>query len=338
MVLRGALLPLLLLSACATGAGSRGAGRGGATASRPTAAPYPPAHYLDAHFAAVTVTKDVPYDTVPQRTYGQSGTQPLTLTLDVYEPTGDTSRARPVIVWIHGGGFRQDSYKTQNYIVGYATEFAKRGYVSMSIEYRRAFKSGDRHADADVPGTPEYAALQDGARDARSALAFIRTHAALYRIDPRAIFVAGGSAGGRIAQTVSQFPGPDGDARLAPDVGRASQWSRAGIVANATLWGAPEVPMRGWVYPYLTAANRTQIVPSLLVHGTADSTISVQHSKDLHATIQAVGGTSVLQLIEGAAHTPTADRRIVPWIATFFAEQWTKALASAPRDSSGAIR
>lgn len=288
-----------------------------------------PDDFLTKRFSNTTLTSDVPYATVEQTTYPSTSHTTVTLGLDIYQPSGDLTTGRPVIVWIHGGGFRQDSTKTQSYIVNYAKEFARRGYVSIAIEYRRRFRTGDGHADADVAGTPEWAALQDATRDARSALDWIRANAATYRIDPNLIFVAGGSAGGRITQTVSQFPGPDLDALYAPDTTLATAWNRAGMIANATLWGAPEIPMRGWSYPYLTAARSAQITPTLIVHGTADTTIDPQNARDLDTAIRAANGTSELHLISGAGHTPTKyDSSIIPWIAEFFVAQWKLRLSS----------
>lgn len=282
-----------------------------------------PDDFLVKRFSTTTVTSNIAYASVEQTTYPSTGHTTVTLGLDIYQPSGDLTTGRPVIVWIHGGGFRQDTTKTQSYIVNYAKEFARRDYVSISIEYRRRFRTGDGHADADVAGTAEWAALQDATRDARSALDWIRANAATYRIDPNLIFVAGGSAGGRITQTVSQFPGPDPDAVYAPDTTLASAWNRSGMVANATLWGAPEIPMRGWSYPYLTAARSTQIMPTLIVHGTADTTINSQNARDLDAAIRAANGTSELHLISGAGHTPTSyDASIIPWIANFFVARW----------------
>lgn len=288
-----------------------------------------PDAFLTKRFSSVTVTSNVPYAKVVQTTYKTGATTTVTLGLDIYQPAGDATLGRPVIIWVHGGGFRQDSTKTQAYIVNYANEFAKRGYVSISIEYRRRFKSGDGHADADVAGTPEYPALQDATRDARYALEWVRANAATYRIDPNLIFIAGGSAGGRITQTVSQFPGPDAAALYEPDLAKFNSWNRAGVIANATLWGAPEVPMRGWLYPYLTSANVAGIVPTLIVHGTADTTIAPQNATDLYNAIRLAGGTVELHMISGAGHTPTSyDSSIIQWIANFFVAQWKAALAA----------
>lgn len=241
---------------------------------------------------------------------------PTSLFLDVYEPAGDQTYGRPVIIWIHGGGFRTDSYRTQGYIVDYCNRFAKRGYVCMSIDYRL------REA-ADMPTqASEYPALQDAARDANAAIDWVRANAATYRIDPNLVFIAGGSAGGRTAQTVCQFDGPDPTALYYPEnIYLNTPWNKTGLIANATLWGGLEPEMRGWVYPYLQPTD----IPTILVHGSADVTILPQNSIDLDDTLTATGVTSELHIIPGAIHSCLGyETQISEWVATFFATEWKK--------------
>ena len=249
---------------------------------------------------------------------------PTSLYLDVYEPTADNTLGRPVIIWIHGGGFRTDSYRTQGYIVDYSTRFAKRGYVCMSIDYRlRAGSSMPTQAS-------EFPALQDAARDANAAIDWIRAHAAEYHIDPNLIFIAGGSAGGRTAQTVCQFDGPDPTALYFPEnFYLTTPWNKTGLIANATLWGGLEPEMRGWVYPSppYSTANYLQPtdVPTVLVHGSADVTILPQNSIDLYNALQAVAVTSELNIIPGATHSCLGhETEISEWVAAFFAQEWNK--------------
>src|SRR5262249_15227758 len=59
-----------------------------------------PLRYRDLVFAGATVTSNVTYGSATDLS-----NQVVTLTLDVYEPTGDTVTARPAIVWVHGGSF-----------------------------------------------------------------------------------------------------------------------------------------------------------------------------------------------------------------------------------------
>ena len=247
------------------------------------------------------------------------------LKLDVYEPSNDNTQARPVIIWIHGGGFRTGSSKTQSYIVNYSNRFAKRGYVCISIDYRLRAGSSMPTQSAEFP------ALQDAARDANAAINWVRANAATYKINPNLIFVAGGSAGGRTTQTVCQFDGPDPTALYAPEnLYKSTPWDKSGLVANATLWGGLEPEMRGWVYtspPYHPTANYLQAtdVPTILVHGDADTTILPKESQDLNKALLAAGITTELRIIPGATHSCLGEEaNISEWIAAFFAKEWKK--------------
>lgn len=262
-------------------------------------------------FSTVTVTTAIKFADV----INYKGV-PTPLYLDLYQAAGDQTLGRPVIIWIHGGGFRTDSYRTQGYIVDYCNRFAKRGYVCMSIDYR--LREG-----VDMPDqASEYPALQDAARDANAAIDWVRSHAAAYNVDPNLIFVAGGSAGGRTAQTVCQFPGPDPTALYPPENQYlTTPWNKTGMVANATLWGGLEPEMRGWVYPFLQPGGS----PTILVHGSADVTILPQNSIDLYDTLISTGIAAELHIIPGATHSCLGyETQISEWVATWFAQEWKK--------------
>ncbi len=272
-----------------------------------------PGLYINPRFGTISVKAGVPFaDVIDYKA------RPVKLLMDIYQPEGDTSQRRPVIIWIHGGGFRTGSTRTQSYIVKLCQDFAKRGYVCLSVDYR--LREG-----ADMPDkASEFPALQDGARDVNYAIEWVRAQYRQWKIDPDCIFLAGGSAGGRISMTVCQFPGPDPAARNLPEsLFRTKPWNKMGIIANACLWGGIEPEMRGWVYPYL----RKDGVPSILIHGDADKTIPVQNSIDLDKALKNAGITSELHIIPGAAHTPTGNAtypEIVDWISKFFANEWQK--------------
>ena len=278
-----------------------------------------PADYINPRFANVTVTSGVKFADV----INYKGVL-TSLFLDVYQPTGDTNTSRPAIVWIHGGGFRTGSSRTQSYIVTYATEFAKRGYVCLSIDYRLRSGSDMPTQESELP------AEQDGAADCNTAFNWLRTNSAAYSSNTNWLFVGGGSAGGRIANVFSLHEGPDtnvcptctsalltNSVNLVPPV----NWNRSGLIANASLWGAPEPVMR-W---YVIQSNDT---PTVIIHGTADATIDYQNALDLYTGLTNAGATVELDPLVGYGHTPTsANSQIIPWIANFFAQEWTKKLA-----------
>ena len=75
---------------------------------------------------------EVANDLVFRRTADASGAA-VDLTLDVYEPAGDTVEERPVVVWLAGGWFGRGQARDMQ---PYAEAFARRGYVSVTMGYR----------------------------------------------------------------------------------------------------------------------------------------------------------------------------------------------------------
>ena len=90
-----------------------------------------PVRYLYPLFEKIDIQQDIEFSKVIN-----SEGRFEKLLLYVYSPAGDVQTDRPVILWIHGGGFRPGNDKTQSYIVKLATQFASKGYVCLSINYR----------------------------------------------------------------------------------------------------------------------------------------------------------------------------------------------------------
>ncbi len=168
--------------------------------------------YIDKVFGQATVTSDIVYATAPDLVTGA----PVDLRLDVYQPTGDTLANRPAVIWIHGGGFRNGAKGATAQI---AYEYAQRGYVTLSINYR--LDPGNR-CDEIGDGTvtdPNEIARCDRATlaaqyDAQAAVRWVRGNAGALGVDPAKIAVGGFSAGAVTALNVayrSHDPGDVGD-------------------------------------------------------------------------------------------------------------------------------
>ncbi len=100
----------------------------------------------------------------------------------------------PLVVYIPGSAFmRQDNYMMLPWLI----DFAKRGYVVASVEYR----------PSDVAPFPAHV------QDTKTAIRFMRMHAREYRVDPDKIAIFGGSSGGHTAAFVgiTGDEGPDTD-------------------------------------------------------------------------------------------------------------------------------
>ncbi|MFT5264586.1 MAG: hypothetical protein ACI8YQ_003332 [Polaribacter sp.] len=108
------------------------------------------------------------------------------LKLDYYFPTNsiDTMSSRPFVLLIHGGGFVGGD---KSGLIDECKEFAKRGYVTATINYRLGF-------DESIPGE-DLKALYRAHQDANAALRYSIENASSLNIDTSWIFIGGGSAG-----------------------------------------------------------------------------------------------------------------------------------------------
>jgi len=107
----------------------------------------------------------------------------VTLKLHVYNPKNfDAQETHNAIVFFHGGGWSNGSYKAFKRQSMY---LASRGMVAISAEYRLK----------NTHGTTPY----DAVEDAKSAIRFVRKYSNKFKINPKTITAGGGSAGGHLA-------------------------------------------------------------------------------------------------------------------------------------------
>jgi para-nitrobenzyl esterase len=111
------------------------------------------------------------------------------LYLNVSTPTLNRDARRPVLVWIHGGGFTQDG--ALNYD---GTKLAETGTVVVTINYRLGALGFLAHpAFASRPGGP---AGNYGLMDQQEALRWVKHNIARFGGDPANVTIGGQSAGG----------------------------------------------------------------------------------------------------------------------------------------------
>ena len=60
------------------------------------------------------------------------------LVMDIYEPLGDVLTQRPAIVFAHSGGFITGD-RNHDDMVAFCDSFARKGYVTATIDYRQNF-------------------------------------------------------------------------------------------------------------------------------------------------------------------------------------------------------
>ena len=296
-----------------------------------------PSDYLTSRYP-VTITSGIQYRTV----IDYKGV-PTTLAFDLYRRTSTPTVVQPVVILIHGGGYNAASAdRTQSYIVSLANQLAARGFQALSIDYRlRA--TDDRNTDA-----LQLPALRDASADALEAVKFVRANASTYGWDPNAIFVLGGSAGGRIAAWLAvRESGDQGGLSIADPKSTTSPassvtsdanavYDRTGMVASAVLFGGPETSFRAYT------VNSSDL-PCVMIHGTYDGntaqtgSIDTYGSVDLYKQLIAVGVSSELHLLNGYGHQfdtssgAYASVDAIPTVADltvrFFIKEWERKLA-----------
>jgi acetyl esterase/lipase len=114
--------------------------------------------------------------------------------LDLYVPPKRCRRRKavPVVVWVHGGGYRIGDKSQQ--VAAKVALFAKRGWIFASVNYRLSRPGA---GDADYP---------DHYDDVASAIAWLRRHVRKRGGDPERIALLGHSAGADIVSNVAVNP------------------------------------------------------------------------------------------------------------------------------------
>ncbi|WP_313479727.1 carboxylesterase family protein [Microbacterium sp.] len=139
---------------------------------------------------------------------------PGTATLNLNVFTASSSGARPVLVWIHGGGYSSGSSASPWYD---GRTFVRDGIVVVTISYRLGFDGFGV-----IDGAPD----NRGVRDWLAALEWVQRNIAAFGGDPARVTIAGQSAGGGAVLTLLGMP-------------EAQHLFRAGISISGALGDLP---------------------------------------------------------------------------------------------------
>jgi acetyl esterase/lipase len=201
---------------------------------------------------------------------------------------------RPLIIWLHGGGFKFGSKRSRG-IPTWSKTFARRGYTCAAINYRRSKKKPlSRFTDL-ADGC--YSAIQD----LKQAVSYFKANSTAYGIDTNKIILAGNSAGAIIAlQAVysNAFQLAKISGQSNPDTVNHDNNLRniAGVI---NFWGA--IFDTSW----LASAK----VPIVSVHGTGDNLVPYTHADSplygsflIHREADALGIPNMLKPYPGFRH------------------------------------
>jgi arylsulfatase len=240
------------------------------------------------------------------------------LLLDLYLPAQRPAKPLPVIVWTHGGGWKNGSKENCP-----LTWLAAEGYAVVSLDYRLSWAA---HWPAQI-------------EDVRAAIRWLRTNATHYEIDPARVVVSGSSSGGNLASIVGTAPGAT-DESVSSRVNAVIDFFGASDILTMPV----NVPGPGKTEADLATSNAAKLLggivrdrpelarqvsplhnisrddpPFLILHGDKDDQVPLVQSERLHARLSEVGVPSEFHVLPGAGHggkafdTPEARR----WIRAF---------------------
>jgi len=232
--------------------------------------------------------------------------------LDLYLPEQPGEKPLPLVVYVHGGGWKGGSKQGCPAVV-----YVGRGYAAASVEYRFSQK----------------AVFPAQIQDCQAAIRWLRANSKKYNIDPDHIGVWGGSAGGHL---VSLLGTSGGKKAFAPIGGNEDQSDRVQAVCdvygpanfntvmqqaaddksvkNIFKFNTPSDP-----YSCLIGANlgedkqkgaavspvhyvSSDNPPFLILHGTKDALVPLAQSEEFAAALEAKGVKVLFQKFPGGGH------------------------------------
>ena len=194
------------------------------------------------------------------------------LLMDIYQPKADLAPKRPLMIYIHGGGFVQGTRKEG---LSYCSIFAYKGFVTATIDYR-LIDVPLISADSITIATGLIQAISD----AKAAIRFFVEDAAtnnIYKVDTNYIFIAGGSAGGITASHVAYLDTADNIPSYFSDLLVAN----GGFIGNSSTNTSYATPIKG-VVNYSGAMWRAEWMsvgepPIFSAHDNNDTIVPCNH-------------------------------------------------------------
>jgi acetyl esterase/lipase len=217
------------------------------------------------------------------------------LELDLYRPAGASTEARPLLVYVHGGGWRQSHRsraprETRGWDRGFFERLTDAGFVVAAPDYR-------------LSGEARFPAQLD---DVIEALKWLHRHGADCAVDADRVYLWGASAGGHLAALAAlsdDAPAVRGVVCWYPITDLLALDPQATDSFEAGLLGGPIGANR----ELAAAASPVHHVhaggpPFLLQHGDADTWVPCDQSVRLAERLRGAGVSVELDIVPGADH------------------------------------
>jgi acetyl esterase/lipase len=279
--------------------------------------------------AGIVIDRDVAYrDDTPR---------PSNL-LDIAYSKEDTEGGRPVIIFVHGGGWHSGAKATFGQPA--LPRYAEDGYVVATINYR-------------LSGAAKFPAQIE---DVKAAIRWLRANAKKYHADPDHIGLIGGSAGAHLVALAAVTSPEDGLEGDGPNLDQSSRVqcvvARSGIydlryevigdkgnddfalfgLLGGTAKQKPDLAKKASPAVYLDRDDP----PMLIIHGTNDPRIPYRAAEYMVEQLKKAGTPYEFITIEGGGHggAPTDEkkREVEQAIRQFFAKHLKGERPPAPAE------
>lgn len=248
---------------------------------------------------AVAQTSDH-VEVIEKLEYARPDDQPLLL--DVIRPKESVAPS-PVIIFVHGGGWKNGSRKAGH---KNAAWLAEEGFAVVTIDYRLT----------------DQAQWPAQINDCYEAVRWVRRNAAKYNFDGERIAAWGTSAGGHLVALMGARPCPDdedvsskvqavcdwfgpsdlltmppntvSDGRTKEDVAKSNGAKLLGV----TVMDAPVLANDASGLHHVSSNDP----PFLIMHGSEDPGVPLDQSRRLNDRLLEQGVASLLHIVEGAGH------------------------------------
>ncbi len=231
--------------------------------------------------------------------------------LDLYLPDQPSDKPLPVIVWIHGGGWRAGNKNGCP-----PAQWVPDGYAAASVEYRFSNK----------------AVFPAQIQDCKAAIRWLRANSKKYNLDADHIGVWGDSAGGHLVALLGTSGGSKAFAPVGGNVDQSDgvqavcdffgpadfntvmAQAAADPTKSVVKFNTPEDPFSNLIgVPLGSDPAKGEAVspvhyvskesaPILIFHGTVDAIVPFAQSQELAADLKKVGASVLLQPMPGSGH------------------------------------
>lgn len=177
------------------------------------------------------------------------------LKMDIYTPQPDTLKSKPVLLYIHGGGFAIGSRDHKSHLQ-FCKKFASKGYLAATMDYTLHRKG--KSFGCDCPSDVKVETFLKTARDISRAVKYLLDNHKTLKIDTSRIVVAGSSAGAEAALHAVYWP--------------KTRLDSTGIVLSSSFRYGGVISMAGAITE-LRWIDGSTATPTQLFHGTCDNLV-----------------------------------------------------------------